>query len=75
MLHHIHFALDEPSEWQYEIDEPVERTKRARNENGKQRKMMIDITDDATGQVHELAQQYSSIYVNEIGHTDLHENV
>lgn len=38
--------------------------------------MMIDITDDTTGQVHELARQYSSIYVNETGHSpDLHENV
>jgi hypothetical protein len=75
LLYHLHFVSDEPSEWLYEIDEP-ERSKRARNEDGKKRKMMIDITDDTTGQVHELARQYSSIYVNETGHSpDLHENV
>lgn len=56
------FILDEPNEWAYGID----------GEN----KKVIDITDDFTGQLHDLARQHSAIYVNEVGHSpDLHENV
>ena len=54
--------VDEPNEWAYGLDEDEDK--------------MIDITDDTTGQVHELAQQNSTIYVNEVGHSpDMHENV
>ena len=36
----------------------------------------IDITDDATGEVHQLARQHTPIYVNEVGHNPkLHPNV
>jgi len=57
------FLFDyEPNEWAYGLDEDEDK--------------MIDITDDTTGQVHELAQQNSTIYVNEVGHSpDMHENV
>ena len=56
------FFPDEPNEWAYGMD----------GEEGK----MIDITDDSTGQVHSLARNHTSIYVNEVGHSsDLHENV
>jgi hypothetical protein len=63
--------LDEPNEWAYAIGDEEKLTLKHEQE----RKMMIDITDDTTGQVHELARQHSSIYVNEVGHTDLPENV
>ena len=37
---------------------------------------MIDITDDATGEVHALARGHTPIYVNEVGHNpNLHRNV
>jgi len=37
---------------------------------------MIDITDDKTGEVHELAKKHTPIYVNEVGHNNkLHRNV
>lgn len=54
--------VDEPNEWAYGLDEDEDK--------------MIDITDDTTGQVHKLAQQNSTIYVNEVGHSpDMRENV
>ncbi|KAL3803491.1 hypothetical protein HJC23_014039 [Cyclotella cryptica] len=64
-LHFImkNFLCDyEPHEWAYSTDE-----------NGN---TFIDITDDTTGQIHDLARQHTSVYVNEVGHvSDLHENV
>jgi hypothetical protein len=55
-------ALDEPHEWAYSTD-------------GKGN-TFIDITDDTTGQIHDLARQHTSVYVNEVGHaSNLHENV
>lgn len=56
------FALDEPHEWAYSTDEKGNT--------------FVDITDDTTGQIHELARQHTSVYVNEVGHVSgLHENV
>lgn len=61
LIHTIN-DVDEPNEWAYGLDDDDDK--------------MIDITDDTTGQVHELARQNSTIYVNEVGHSpDLHENV
>lgn len=37
---------------------------------------LVDITDDATGELHELAKKHATIYVNEVGHNaNLHANV
>lgn len=37
---------------------------------------MVDITDDATGEVHALARAHTPVYVNEVGHNpNLHRNV
>ena len=70
LLHHLTViltidrtsALDEPHEWAYSTDEKGN--------------VLIDITDDTTGQIHDIARQNTSVYVNEVGHaSDLHENV
>jgi hypothetical protein len=39
------------------------------------REQMVDITDDLTGEPHEIAQQHLPMYVNEVGHADLEETV
>ncbi|KAL7521142.1 hypothetical protein ACHAWX_005840 [Stephanocyclus meneghinianus] len=64
----IHFNMKnfifdyEPHEWAYSTDEKGNT--------------FVDITDDTTGQIHELARQHTSVYVNEVGHVSgLHENV
>lgn len=44
----------EPSEWSYEVEE-----------QRLGRDQAIDITDDATGEIHSLARQSTPIYVNE----------
>jgi len=55
----------EPSEWSYEVPEELMECPQ-----------MVDITDDNTGEVHELAKKHTPIYVNEVGHnTKLHRNV
>eukprot|EP00986_Skeletonema_menzelii_P012290 scaffold6718_cov132-Skeletonema_menzelii.AAC.1 len=55
----------EPSEWSYEVEE-----------QRLGRDQAIDITDDATGEIHSLARQSTPIYVNEVGHNKkLHCNV
>jgi hypothetical protein len=60
------FIFDyEPSEWSYGISE-----KRLGRDQA------VDITDDATGEVHSIARQNTPIYVNEVGHDKkLHCNV
>jgi len=61
------FIFDfEPSRWNYGLDKP--------DVDG--RKMMLDITDDITGDTHREARENISMYVNEVGHSpDLKMNV
>lgn len=55
---------DEPHEWAYSLGHETTEME------------IIDITDGSTGQIHNIAKQHTSIYVNEVGHSnDLHENV
>jgi len=55
----------EPAEWSYDVDEKILGDCQ-----------LIDITDDATGEVHSEAKKHTPIYVNEIGHnTNLCANV
>ena len=54
-----------PSEWSYEVPEQMLN-----------RCQIVDITDDATGEVHSLAKEHTPIYVNEIGYNKkLNRNV
>ena len=53
------------SEWSYEVPEPMLN-----------QRQIVDITDDATGEIHSLAKMHTPTYVNEIGHNSkLRKNV
>jgi len=47
----------EPAGWGFQVEEPLLG-----------REQLIDITDDATGDISDAAKQMSAIYVNEVGH-------
>eukprot|EP00978_Attheya_sp_CCMP212_P016092 scaffold41913_cov54-Attheya_sp.AAC.5 len=58
------FSL-EPSSWGFSVEETIH-----------DHEQTVDITDDGTGEPHEIARQNIPMYVNEAGHgSELHENV
>jgi hypothetical protein len=55
----------EPSSWGFSVEETIH-----------DHEQTVDITDDGTGEPHEIARQNIPMYVNEAGHgSELHENV
>ena len=54
----------EPSMWGFGVQENIWG-----------REQTVDITDDVTGEPHEIAQRNLPMYVNEVGHANLEETV
>lgn len=74
----------EPSVWRFDVDKtmtnetltPNARYNPNRRSLHNDQPTVIDITDDATGAPHDIAESHMSMYVNEVGHNpDLVENI